>query len=253
MRLGCVLENVIISWVIILGRLQPGLKRDVQKGEQPLATRSKLSLGQSDLIVQPQEKSLQRTPPHGHRGGSRKSSQRSRQVHRHLSPELLNQIRAESHGRAYVQKQIRKKTPMVFELYGEHIEGIISRRLTYALAVESLGGEVHHLEKLSIKYMYKQDEMSQVVQDIEIDADLKMQNLESIVHKSERFQVDNRVLARCRREKIPARLTLRGGEIIVGLIRWFSQYEIKILLVHGGNVIVFRHGLQSFEIGPRWA
>ena len=218
-----------------------------------MATRSKLSLGQSDLIAQPQEKSLQRTPPHGHRGGWRKPSQQNRQGRRHLSPELLNQIRAESHGRAYVQKQIRKKTPMVFELYGEHIEGVISRRLTYALAVESLSGEVHHLEKLSIKYMYKQDEMSQVVQDIEIDANLKMQNLASIIHKSERFQVDNRVLARCRREKIPARLTLRGGEIIVGLIRWFSQYEIKILLAHGGNVIVFRHGLQSFEIGPLWA
>ena len=217
-----------------------------------MATRSKLSLGQSDLIAQSQQKPLQRTQRHGHRDGWRKPSQRSRQVRRHLSPELLNQIRAESHGRAYVQKQIRKKTPMVFELYGEHIEGIISRRLTYALAVESLSGEVHHLEKLSIKYMYKQDEMSQVVQDIEIDTGLKMQNLESIVHKSERFRVDNRVLARCRREKIPARLTLRGGEIIMGFIRWFSQYEIKILLAHGGNVIVFRHGLQSFEIGPRW-
>ena len=95
--------------------------------------------------------------------------------------------------------------------------------------------------------------MSQVVQDIEMDAGLKMQNLESIVHKSERFQVDNRVLARCCREKIPARLTLRGGEIIMGLIRWFSQYEIKILLAHGGNVIVFRHGLHGFEISPRWA
>lgn len=218
-----------------------------------MATRSKLSLSQSDLIVQPQKKSSQETSRHGNRGRWRNPSQQSRYARRRLSPELLNQIRAESHGRAYVQKQIRKKTPMVFELYGEHVEGIISRRLTYALAVESLDGEVHHLEKLSIKYMYKQDEMSQVVQDIEIDAGLKMQNLEPIAHKSERFQVNDRVLARCRREDIPARLTLRGGEIIMGLIRWFSQYEIKILLAHGGNVIVFRHGLQSFEIGPRWA
>ena len=131
-----------------------------------MVTRSKISPGQSDLIALPENKSSQRTPRYGHRGKQRKPSQHGRQ--RHLSPELLTQIRAESHGRAYVQKQIRKKTPMVFELYGEQIEGIISRRLTYALTVESLNGDVHHLEKLNIKYIYKRDEVSQVVQDIEI-------------------------------------------------------------------------------------
>jgi sRNA-binding regulator protein Hfq len=218
-----------------------------------LATRSKTSPWQSDLTVWPQKRSLQKTPRSEHRGRWRKSSQHSKQFRRHLSPELLTQIRAESHGRAYVQKQIRKKTPMVFELYGEHIEGIISRRLTYALAVVSVNEEVHHLEKLNIKYMYKQDEMSQVVQDIEVDAGLKAQNLISIVHKSERFQVDDRVLVRCCKKKIPVRLTLRGGEIITGVIRWFSQYDMKMLLAHGGNVIVFRHGLHRFEIGPQWA
>ena len=188
-----------------------------------------------------------------------RQSKRPKQLHksphnirRQLSPELLSQIRAESHGRAYVQKQIRRKTPMVFELYGGRIEGIINRRLTYTLVVLA-DGETHHLEKLNIKYMYKKDEMSHVVQDIEVEAGLKTQNLVSIVHKSERFQVDDRVLARCRKEKIPVRLTLRGGEIITGVIAWFSHYEMKMLLAHGGSVVVFRHGLQSFAISPRWA
>lgn len=170
---------------------------------------------------------------------------------RQLSPELLTQIRAERHGRAYVQKQIRKKTPMVFELYGGHIEGIINRRLTYTLVLLT-DGEAHHLEKLNIKYMYKKDDTSHVVQDIEVDAELQAQDLVSIVHKSERFQVDNRVLARCRKEQIPVRLTLRGGEIITGIITWFSQYEVKMFLAHGASVVVFRHGLHRFEIGPQW-
>ncbi len=139
---------------------------------------------------------------------------------------------------------------MVFELYGKRIEGIINRRLTYTLVVLA-DGDVHHLEKFNIKYMYKKDEMSHVIQDIEVDAGLKAQNLVSIVHKSERFQVDDRVLARCRREKIPTCLTLRGGEMITGVISWFSQYEIKMLLAHGGSVVVFRHGLHNFEMS-RW-
>ncbi len=218
-----------------------------------MEARSKTSVWQSDLTPQPQKNSSQSPWQYRHRDRHRKSSHHKQQTHRYLPPELLTQIRAESHGRAYVQKQIRKKTPMVFELYGEHIEGIISCRLTYTLAVVSVNEEVHHLEKLNIKYMYKRDEMAQVVQDIEVDTDLKAQNLISIVHKAERFQVDDRVLVRCRKEKIPVRLTLRGGEIITGVVRWFSQYDMKMLLAHGGNVIVFRHGLHSFEISPRWA
>ncbi len=215
-----------------------------------MATRSKTSAWQSDLtppLRKNSPRSSQRSRcPNRHR----KAPSRSQQIRRHLAPELLTQIRAESHGRAYVQKQIRRRTPMVFELYGGHIEGIISRRLTYALAVVLVNGEVHHLEKLNIKYMYKQDEMSQVVQDIEVDADLKAQNLVSIVPRSERFQIDDRVLARCRKEKNPVRLILRGGEIITGVISWFSQYEMKIFLAHGGNVIVFRHGLHKLGLTP---
>ena len=217
-----------------------------------MVSRSKTAAWQSDLTAHPQKNSSQNFRQSRRRDKRRKSSHHSRRTHHHLSLELLNQIHAESHGRAYVQKQIRKKTPMIFELYGEHIEGIISRRLTYTLVV-LVNGEVHHLEKLGIKYMYKQDEMFQVVQDIGVDADLKAQNLVSIVSRSERLQIDNRVLARCRKEKIPVRLTLRGGEIITGVIRWFSQYDMKILLAHGGNVIVFRHGLHRLEISPRWA
>ena len=218
-----------------------------------MAARSITSVWQNDLTSQSQKNSSQSPRRYRHRDRHRKSSHHKQQTRRHLPPELLTQIRAESHGRAYVQKQIRKKTPMVFELYEEHIEGIISRRLTYSLAVVSVNGVEHHLEKLNIKYMYKWAEKPQVVQDIEVNMELKAQNLISIVHRSERFQVDDRVLVRCCKAKIPVRLTLRGGEIITGVIRWFSQYDMKVLLAHGGNVIVFRHGLHRFEISPRWA
>ena len=116
-----------------------------------MEARSKTSVWQSDLTPQPQKNSSQSPWQYRHRDRHRKSSHHKQQTHRYLPPELLTQIRAESHGRAYVQKQIRKKTPMVFELYGEHIEGIISCRLTYTLAVVSVNEEVHHLEKLNIK------------------------------------------------------------------------------------------------------
>lgn len=185
--------------------------------------------------------------PPRRRTGHRRNRPQKRQSHRDLSPELLAQIRAEGYGRAYVQKQIRRKTPMVFELYGEHVEGIITRRLTYAFDV-LVDGEVRRIEKINIKYMCKRDQIPRIVLGIGVDPDLEAKNLVSIARRSERFQIEDSVLARCYKEKTPVRLTLRGGEIISGIIDWFSQYEIKINFMHRSGVVVFRHGLYQFEI-----
>ena len=181
-----------------------------------------------------------------HRRHQRPASRR-RSSRRPLSPELLAQIRAEGYGRAYVQKQIRKKTPMVFELYGETVEGIIVRRLTYSLDVLS-DGQVRRIEKINIKYMYKWDEAPRVRQHINYDEALKHQNLSPIVLQSERYEVDDSVLTRGYKEKVPVTSTLRGGEIITGFIDWFSQYEIKINLVNGRGIVVFRHGVYNLQV-----
>ena len=199
-------------------------------------------------LTSPHQKVPARVPyPPRRRTGHQNNRPKRRQSHRDLSPELLAQIYAEGYGRAYVQKQIRRKTPMVFELYGAHVEGTITRRLTYAFDV-LVDGETRRIEKINIKYMYKRDQIPRIVLGIGADPDLEAKNLVSIARRSERFQIEDSVLARCHKEETPARLTLRGGEIIIGTIDWFSQYEIKINFMHRSGVVVFRHGLYQFEI-----
>jgi sRNA-binding regulator protein Hfq len=186
------------------------------------------------------------------RGGYRRNNRRPMRgrgrQRQPLSPEKLAQIRAEGYGRSYIQKQIRRKTPMVFELYDENVEGIIVRRLTYALDV-LVKGAVRRIEKIHIKYMYKQEGVSQIIPKIEINEKLREQKLVSIAPQSERYQVEDRILSQCYKEQIPIAFTLRGGEIIKGRIDWFSQYEIKVNVNQGKAVVVFRHSLHSFEMG----
>ena len=201
-----------------------------------------------DLASSPQKDSPRRDASDKRsRSGKRHNGGQRNCPHRPLPPELLAQIRAEGYGRSYVQKQIRKKTPMVFELYGEKVEGVIVRRLTYALDV-LVKGRVRRIEKINIKYMCKREQEPRIASRIQIDPELKRQNLVSIVRSSERYQTEDSVLARCYKEKIPVTLTLRGGELITGIIDWFSQFEIKIDLVHGKSVVVFRHSLHHFSV-----
>ena len=200
---------------------------------------------QNSAFPQPKEPTRRPHPDRRSQGRRTRTSQ-SRRSRRPLSPELLAQIRAEGYGRSYVQKQIRKRNPMVLELYGETVKGIIIRRLTYSLDILS-EGQVRRIEKIDIKYMYKQEQASLIRLKISYDEVLKHQNLVSIVSRFERYGVDDTVLSRCYKERIPVIATLKGGEIITGIIDWFSQYEIKINLNSGKGVVVFRHGLHNFQ------
>lgn len=184
---------------------------------------------------------------YGADGRSRTNKSRNTRLRRPLAPKLLAQIRAEGFGRSYVQKQIRKKTSMVFVLYSDTLVGIIIRRLTYAFDVLS-DGKVRRIEKINIKYMYKQNQAFQILQFIAFDEALKRRKLDAIVPKSDRFQVEDGILKKCYKQKISVTATLHGGEIITGLVDWFSRYEIKINLTKMSGVVIFRHGLYDFRM-----
>lgn len=166
---------------------------------------------------------------------------------RQLAPKLLAQIRAEGFGRSYVQKQIRKKTLMVFARYGETLVGVIIRRMTYAFDVLS-DGKMRRIEKISIKYMYKRNQAFQILPRIAFDEALKRRKLDAIVPKSDRFHVEDSILNKCCKDRILVTATLHGGEIITGFVAWFSRYEIKINITNMNGVVIFRHGLHDFRV-----
>jgi len=57
-------------------------------------------------------------------------------------------------GERYIDKQIKEKTPMVFEAYSEPIECIIAADLTYDLKL-LCGDETLKIKKLEAKYCLK--------------------------------------------------------------------------------------------------
>ena len=136
---------------------------------------------------------------------------------------------------------------MVFELYRETLEGIIIRRLTYALDVLS-EGQVRRIEKISIKYMYKRNQAFQIERHIEFDEALKCRKLDTIVPKSDRYQVEDSILTQCYKENISVTARLHEGEVITGLVDWFSRYEIKINVTNRSGIVIFRHGLYDFRV-----
>ena len=141
---------------------------------------------------------------------------------------------------------------MIFELYNETIaEARIIRLMRYFLTL-LVNGETRNINKLDIKYCFKQSDVCKIRPFIEYNERIRNKNLLPIVDKAERLSVDTGLIAKCYRENRPVTISLRGGEIISGTIDWYSKYRIKVRLPSHRSVVTYLHAYYDFksELAP---
>ncbi|MBM3236501.1 helix-turn-helix domain-containing protein [Candidatus Poribacteria bacterium] len=149
----------------------------------------------------------------------------------------------------YMLKQIREKTPMVFEMYNhESIFCTVDKLFKYDLELVVDGGEKTKIQKHNIKYCYKQENAEKVKASISFDESVRSQGLMPIIKRKERYQIDHNMVKETWAKRGKVRLVTREGEIIIGSPNWFSIYDIKVSLPLGGNVVTFFHALYDFKI-----
>jgi len=178
----------------------------------------------------------------------RRNNKESCIYNKKYTEEQIVQIRDEGYGRLYIQKQIRNKTSMIFELYNETISGArIIRLMKYFLTI-LVDGEKRNINKLDIKYYFKQADVCKIRPFIEYNERIRNDNLLPIVKNSERFSADTEIIDKYYRENKPVSIILRGGEIVSGTIDWYSRYEIKICLPTHRSVVTFIHAYYDFKV-----
>jgi len=157
-------------------------------------------------------------------------------------------IKREGYGRRYMFKQSKQKTPIIVEAYKhESIPSTIKRVYKFAMDL-NVDGEVRNVLKHDIKYCYKQRDAEKVKAAITFDESVRAQGLMPIVQRKGRYHVDDEMLKEAKRGKKPVRIVMREGEIINGIIDWFSFYDIKVSFLGGGKVFVFRHAIYDFKV-----
>ncbi|MEO2006457.1 MAG: hypothetical protein ABGY41_20440 [Candidatus Poribacteria bacterium] len=138
---------------------------------------------------------------------------------------------------------------MVFATYDGTVKGVVTKRLCYDFDV-LVDGEKERLNKLPIKYMYKEKDTDLVTGHVAMDDAILGRALPPIKARLERFQIDTRHLAYARQNDAHIRITLRGGEVFTGTVDWYSHFEVKLTLdpADEGSVVVFRHAALHFEV-----
>ncbi len=153
-----------------------------------------------------------------------------------------------SFGDLYILKQINFETPMFFALYDDVQLPATVLEMTLSRLTLNSNGKEQHIPKTDVKYCYKDIDAERVQAAIDIDEEVKAQQLTQLTADAQACEIDTEAVQNARRNKSPIQVTLREGEIFRGVIDWVSPYEIKLILANGSKVVVFRHAVYTLSL-----
>ena len=154
-----------------------------------------------------------------------------------------------SFGDLYILKQINFETSMFFALYDAiQLPATVLEMTLSSLTLNSNGKE-QQIAKTDVKYCYKDFDAEKVQAAIEIDEDVKAQELTQLPPDAQLSEIDTEAVRQARKNGSPLEITLREGEIFRGTVDWVSPYEIKLILENGAKAVIFRHAVYNLSIG----
>ena len=153
-----------------------------------------------------------------------------------------------SFGDLYILKQINFETSMFFALYGAiQLPATVLEMTLSSLTFNSNGSE-QHIPKTDVKYCYKDIDAEKLQAAIEIDEDIKAQQLTQLPGDAQACEIDTETVRQARKNGSSIEITLREGEIFRGTIDWVSPYEIKLVLENGAKVVIFQHAVYNLTV-----
>jgi CspA family cold shock protein len=205
---------------------------------QPKPIRSRRARDTSLVSSKPEAKPNSQPTPARDLGGAGTSTE---DVKEQTSKQL-------SFGDLYILKQINFETPMFFALYNDvQLPATVLEMTLSRLTLNSNGSE-QHIAKTDVKYCYKDIDAERVQAAINIDEEVKAQQLTPLASDADACEIDTETVQDARKTKSPIEITLREGEFFRGTIDWVSPYEIKLILANGSKVVIFRHAVYTLSV-----
>lgn len=153
-----------------------------------------------------------------------------------------------SFGDLYILKQINFETSMFFALYDTVQLPATVLEMTLSNLTLNSNGREQHIPKTDVKYCYKDVDAERVQAAVEIDEDVKAQQLKQIPADVQACEIDTEAVRHARKNGASIQITLREGEIFRGTVDWVSPYEIKLILENGSKVVIFRHAVYNLSV-----
>ncbi len=169
-------------------------------------------------------------------------------LERALFLDRWGRYRARNNMRTFISENMQKKREAIYELFeGERLRGRVIEDNPYEFVVETNEGEEREVHKLLLKYAYLPEHADEVQKALSIDEKIAAKNLRPAEKILDRNRIHNHTLFELYEEKQVLYVTLLEGEKLKGIISWFSQWDIEILMKGGTPTVFYRHAIYDFR------
>ena len=146
-------------------------------------------------------------------------------------------------------KHRQLQTPMFFGLYGGQVLlAQIEEIMRYEFVLKDENGS-KQIKKTDIQFCYNAEKAMHIFALADTNETIKKRALQPIIARKRRYKIKYSTLKNARKEKKHLTVTMRGGEVFTGTIKWFNLYEIKLLLdsENDADLLLFRHAIYNIE------
>jgi sRNA-binding regulator protein Hfq len=168
----------------------------------------------------------------------------------YLSKRRRHMYRCEQGARSIFDDAARSDEVFGFGLLGRsHRQLRVLASERFELNVEDArGGEAETIHKLTVKFVYSQDDRRAVRRAIGQDKAYKGITAEPVFRIQDRYHCPDKTLFPLYESEARVSLTTTEGDRLQGTIEWFSRYEIGLRLKGDVSVVVMRHALVDVSV-----
>ncbi|MBT3217660.1 MAG: hypothetical protein HN348_01095 [Proteobacteria bacterium] len=163
-----------------------------------------------------------------------------------LARRRMEEHREQNRSRSKVVEASVTKVPVVLGLHGKRrITAVIDSVDSYTFQVIPEKGEVEEIHKLQLKYICGVDDYKQLRKVLRTNKALSKNPLEPVEKPQDRYSCGDRRLFQYLDRGKEVEITLLEGEIIRGVVVWFSRFEFCLRVRSRANVVILRHALHN--------
>lgn len=142
----------------------------------------------------------------------------------------------------YLQKLKNKNIPVFFSHFSKnsYVRNVIGHT-PYEIKVKNKYGKSAIFPKLDLKYICRASYAEKILSLLEINRELQESPISPSNNPYDRYKIPENLLKEGKKIKV----VLGGGEIITGVIKWVSKYDMKLSLAYESkcSIIIFMHAI----------
>ncbi len=159
----------------------------------------------------------------------------------------LQQHQQENQPLAEYLQRLRNRRVLMFFSFFHHktMLGTIIGHTPYEIRIRDSENKSIVCRKIDMKYLCRVNYVEQALSMIEVNKNLQENPIVPSLNPNERYQIPSDLLQEGKKIKV----TLYEGETFIGIIQWYSKYDIKLSLSETpkSTVLIFRHSINDVQ------